>query len=1052
MVNFNVTKKNKVAYLTQQNSLNRIFIVLFLCFFTIIPGFAQQSREITGNVKDLNGVGIIGANIIIDGTKNGTITDVNGDFKLSIPKGNITINITYIGYLSQKIAIGNRNSINILLSEDTKAISEVVVVGYGTQKKISLTGAISSVKSKDILSTKGQNVQDMLTGKIPGLRVVQKTSEPGQFTENFDIRNFGTPLLVVDGVPRSDLQRLDPNEIESVTVLKDASASIYGVRAANGVVLVTTKKGESGAPKISYSTYYGVQIPAEILKPVGAVDRMTLMNEKSMRSNSNPLLTYNSDAFKAFADGTLTSTDWYKAVIRNAAPQQQHNINVSGGSEAVTYFVNLGYMDQEGFWKSNSLDYNRMNVRSNIEARISKRLKFSLKLNAIKDLTTNPIGGTANVFKMLWRSVPTDRIYANDNPAYLASTSAGGDVLNPIAMSSSDISGYNKNINKIFESSVDLTYEVPYISGLSVKGMLSFDNNISDNTSFSKEYNEYTYNSATDTYNGVAKQSPTSLSRYYGNNQTTLYDVSLNYKRSFAQKHNVSALLLLECSHSTGDNISASRQFSISIPYLFAGNTLNQVGTANASGISENAYNGFVGDFSYDYAGKYFAKFSFREDGSSKFPSNSRWGFFPNGSIGWRISEEPFIKNNLPSINNIKIRGSYGVLGDDGAAAYQFVSGYNYPNTSGASVNNFPTGYVFAGTYTNALGFRVVANPNITWYTSHTADIGIDADFWNNKFGFTVDVFNRDRSGLLATRIVSIPGSFGASMPQQNLNGDRTKGFELELRHHNVIGKVEYRATANIAMTRKMNLYVERAPSGNSYSNWVNNPSYRYNDIWFAYSANGRYTSYNQIATSDIYASRATLPGDYKYEDWNGDGVIDGSDMHPICTKTNPVLTFGTTLSASYKGFDINLLFQGAGKTNVGFTEQLIAPLAWNGNALSQFLNRWHPVDPTKDPYDPSNGWISGYYAYGGTTPDANSTYAIQNGAYIRLKSIELGYSLPKNILKHVGMKDMRIYVNGYNLFTLSKVKDMDPEHPSDNYGYVYPLNKTINLGASVTF
>jgi len=1052
MAKIKMIKKNKKNRLLQQKSFIQILAVFFFCFFTILPGYAQQAKEITGNVKDLNGEIVVGANIRIEGSSAGTITDATGNFRLPAPQGNVTINVSYIGYLSQKIALGNKRNINIVLSEDPKTISEVVVVGYGTQKKESLTGAISSVKNQELVSTKTQNVQNMLTGKIPGLRVVQKTSEPGQFTNSFDIRNFGSPLLVVDGVPRSDLQKLDPNEIESITVLKDASASIYGVRAANGVLLVTTKKGTNGAPKINYSVYYGIQKPADILKPVGAVDRMTLMNEKSMRSTTNPTLTYDSDAFKAYEDGTLTSTDWYGAVIRNSAPQQQHNVSLSGGSDAVTYFVNLGYMDQQGFWKSNSLDYNRVNVRSNIEARISKRLKFSLKLNGIKDFTTRPITDTWTVFKMLWRSVPTDKIYANDNSAYLASTSAGGDVLNPVAMSNSDISGYYHSTNKIFESSADFTYDVPYINGLTVKGLLSFDNNISDNTSYNKEYKEYTYNSATDVYTGVSKQSPSSLSRTYTNGENLLYNISLNYKRTFAEKHNVSALLLLESSHSTTDNIKASRELSIAIPYLFAGNTLNQVGTADASGISENAYAGFVGDFSYDYEGKYLAKFSFREDGSSKFPASSRWGFFPSGSVGWRMSEESFIKDNLPFINNLKIRGSYGILGDDGSAAYQYVTGYDYPNTSGASINNFPTGYVFGGTYTNALGFRVVANPNITWYTSHTADIGLDADFWNSKFGFTLDLFNRDRSGLLATRLVTLPGSFGATMPQQNLNGDRTKGFELELRHHNRIGEVEYAISANVAMTRKMNLYLERASSGNSYSNWLNNTSYRYSDIWFGYGSDGRYTSYSQIATSDVYTTNSTLPGDYKYEDWNGDGVIDSNDSHPISTKTNPVMTFGSTISASYKGFDLSLLIQGAGRTYVAFSEQLSTPLSWNGNALSQFLNRWHPVDATKDPYDPSNVWVSGYYAYGGNTPDSNSSFARQNGAYVRLKSAELGYSIPNNILKHVGMKDMRVYVNGYNLFTLSKVRDLDPEHPSDTYGYIYPLNKTINFGASLTF
>jgi len=1022
---------------------------------------AQQQKKIAGIVRDNSGNPIPGVTVVIKGTTAGTNTDANGSYVLNNIPSNAMIVFSFIGMKTTEVKYGGQNTIDAVLTDESIGLEEVVAVGYGTQKKATLTGAVASVKSEEILATKSQNVQNMLTGKISGVRVIQKTSEPGVFNNAFDIRGFGSPLIVVDGVPRGDMQKLDPNEVESISVLKDASAAVYGVRAANGVILVTTKKGKKGAPQMKYSMYYGMQVPSEILRPLGAVDRMKLFNEKSMRSTTNPQLTYTDAEIEAYRNGTLSSTDWYDAVLKSSAPQQQHNFSVSGGSDAVDYFVNLGYMKQGGFWKSGDLNYDRVNVRSNIDVKISDRLRFSLKLNGILDNTNRPNADTWTVFKTLWRSVPNEKIYANDNPDYFAKSSS--DIDNVVAMTNSDISGFYKNKNKIFQSSIDLTYDIPYINGLTAKGLFSFDNKINDNSPYKKEYNEYNYDSATDIYTAVAKNSPTSMSRYYGNSESVLYQIQLNYKQTYAEKHNVTALMLFESAHNKGDNISAYREFSIALPYLFAGNSENQIGTANANGISDYASNGFVGRLNYDYAGKYLVEFSFRDDGSSIFPKEGRWGFFPGGSIGWRMSEEPFIKNRFSFIDNLKIRGSYGKMGDDGALDYQFVSGYDYPNTSGGARDNFPTGYAFNGTYTNALGFRAAANPNITWFTVKTLDIGLDADLWKGKLGFTFDVFKRDRDGLLADRLVSLPGTFGSTMPQENLNGDRTKGLEIEVRHQSRIGKVIYNVKGNVSFTRTMNLYMERSPSGNSYDNWRNNTSYRNNDIWFGYGSSGRYTSYNQIATANVYTTNSTLPGDYIYEDWNNDGVIDGADDHPIATTTNPskanqdqrnypLMNFGLNLSARYNGFDLSMLFQGAAMSYISLGEQLSSPLGWNGNALSYFMDRWHPVDTTMDPYDPSNQWISGNYTYGGTSADENSMFRIQNGAYLRLKSVELGYTLSKSILKSIGIKDVRIFVDCYNLLTFTGVKGVDPEHPQDLNGYMYPLNKTVNVGASVTF
>jgi len=1039
--------------------LLRIFLMLFLCAGSVYGSYAQNTRTVTGKVSEANGDPVIGASVSIAGTNNGTVTDATGNFTLEAPDKSVLV-VSYLGFKTQRITVGGGKSPDIILEEDTQYLNEVVVVAYGTQKKVNLTGAVSAINSEELVVTKNQNIQNMMTGKIPGVRVIQKTSEPGEFNNQFDIRGFGSPLLVVDGIPRGDIQRIDPNEVESISVLKDASAAVYGVRGGNGVILVTTKKGERGKMKVEYSMYYGFQKPSEILKPVDAIGRYTLANEKQMRNLTNPSWKWSQNQIDQFLNGERQSTDWYDAVLRNSAPQQSHNISFSGGSDKVNYFVNLGYLDQTGFFREDALNYDRYNVRSNLDIQATKELLFSVKLNGWVENRMGNSQDSWTIFKNLWRSAPDDPVFANNTSPYLQRPQSSDD--NPVALINNDLTGYHQRGAKLLQTSFEGEYTVPKINGLKLKGLLSYDNKITDESLWNKEYFFYTYNEAANSFSPYSRLSPTYLKRSYGNNWSTLWNISANYDNTFAGNH-IAALLLFEESHSVGDNFFSQRNFSIPLPYLFAGNSDQQQGSANANGMPETSTGALVGRLNYDYKSRYLIEFSFRNDGSSKFPSNKHYQFFPGVSAGWRISEESFIKEHLTFFDNLKLRGSYGEMGDDAALAYQFLTGYDYPNTSGGSYNNYPTGYIFGGAYTNSLGFRAVANPDITWTTIKTANIGLDADLWKGKFGLTFEIFQRNQTGLLADRLVSLPGTFGSKMPQENINSDRTKGIELELRHRNTIGDFHYDVTGQISLTRGMNLYFEQAPAGNSYTNWRNGKSDRYNDLWWGWGAAGRYTGYDQIANS-IYSNSGTLPGDYIYEDWNGDGVIDDMDKHPIATTTNPsdnfqdrrnypLMNFGLSLNGSWKGLDMNLMFQGSAMSYIGYGEQLTSPLMWDGNALDIFLDRWRPEDPHQHPYDPSAQWIPGYFSYGATTPDANSRFMIQKGDYLRLKSAEIGYTLPKRWLSCVRVQSLRVYFNAYNLLTFTGVTGgMDPEKPSELYGYMYPLNKTFNFGANLTF
>lgn len=1010
-------------------------------------------KSISGVITDNAGVPVIGANVMVKGTTIGTITDMDGKFVLDVPE-KAELEISYIGYTTQTIKVGNQNTFSIQLKEDTQALDEVVVVGYGTQKKVTLTGSVAAINSDEILTTKNENVENMLSGKIPGVRVVQKSSEPGSFNNSFQIRGMGNPLIIVDGVPRENMNRIDANEIENISILKDASAAIYGVRAANGVVLITTKKGKGGRVELDYNGSVGWQQATGLPESANAVEYMTLANENAINNGRAPL--YSDDDFAPYLNGTKQSTDWSGAAINKTAPQTQHSFSAHGSSEKVDYFLNFGYLKQDGFWKSGDLNYERFNLRSNVSAQLTKNLKAEVLLSGMKDTKNAPYTDAWLVYKSIWTQVPTWPLYANDNPDYLYSAA---DADHPLAITDSDISGYKKNDTKSFQSTFNLEYDVPFISGLKAKASYSYDYTMWEAKEFEKTYSVYTYDAEKKVYNETKTQTPSSVRRSFKEHESSLLQLSLNYSRIFNDVHNVSVLALYEENTQEMDNFYAKRFLSMdSVDELFAGNSLDQEGSMNSSGYSPNTslYNqnglwkiankGWVGRLNYDYASKYMAEFSFRVDGSSKFAAGQRWGFFPAGSIGWRVSEEAFIKENpsLSFINNLKVRASYGKMGDDNSSTYQFLTGYNYPSG----------GYVLDDTYVNALGMRGMANPYITWFTSKMLNVGLDADMWNGLLGFQVDYFTRDRDGLLATRSSSLPGTVGASLPQENLEGDMTKGFEFVLTHRNKINDFTYYFSGNIAFSRTNWTRKEISRRGNSYRNWRDNYTDRYNDLWWGYGYLGQFTSYDEVYNSPIMDSKGNStarPGDYAYEDWNGDGVIDDYDKHPIATTGDPKINFGFTIGAEWKGIDFTALFQGGAMSNVKYPEQLEKPLSWDRNGLAMFMDRWHLADMN----DPDSEWIPGYYP--STNKDETKNYedserSVQDAKYLRLKSLEIGYTFPKQWLSSVGIQRLRIYFSGYNLITFTGIKYLDPEHPSDTYGYLYPLSKTYNIGVNVSF
>lgn len=1043
-----------------------------LCFLTALFAFLMpialwaQNVTVSGIITDMNKHPIIGATIMVKNTTIGTVTGSNGEYSIKSPADSILV-IKSMGYVTEEVSINGQTTIDVSLIEDIKSLQEVVVVGYGTQKKVTLTGSVASIKGSEMLKTVNENPQNMLTGRVSGLRVWQKSSEPGTYNSNFDIRGMGAPLIVIDGVPRTieDFERMSPGDIDDISVLKDASAAIYGVRSANGVVLITTKKGtKEGKTNVSYHGSFTYQKPSKMPMLANPTETMTLYNEESMNQVHGGHLQYTEEDFAAY--NTRSSADWNSLMFSKFSPETQHDLSISGGNEKTQYYAALGYFSQEGFFKSGDLNYHKYNLRANVTTQILKGLSFNINLSGMADQRNTPYYSAVDIIRNYWRQGVLYPAYADPGNTML--NYEGLDLEeNAVAEMTADVSGYKKYEQKGFQSSSGLTYDfgtlLPALKGLSLKTMVSFDYRIDNNTSFRKEYYQYAYDEATGTYikKLYSASSPSQLLRQFYNKQQLLGQVMLNYDHSFNNVHKVSGVFGWESQKRNGNNFYAQRDLAFSSDYLFNGVETDQVGGMSNSSADfyDLAYSALIGRLNYTFSDRYIAEFQFRYDGSSKFAKGHQWGFFPSASLGWRVSEEPFFKSisALSFVNQLKLRGSYGELGDDSDAQYEWVSGYTYPatgeNAEKGYYNHYAPGYILGDKFVYAATPLALPNVNISWTSSKTYNLGVDFEGWNGLFGFTLDYFDRHRNGLFQRRKGDLPTVVGSTAPLENVDSDRQFGIDLELTHRNKIGDFSYNVKAIGTITRKETLVaVENGPYGNSYDKWRNdNLNNRYQGIVFGYESAGRYENWNDIWSYPIYKENNVLPGDYKYEDWNGDGEINSLDEHPIAYDQTPWLNFSLSFDGTYKNFDLSLLFQGSALGSMEYKEPLYSIWGSNGGgALQQYLDRWHPVDPTADPYDPATAWTSGYYAYTGHSPLSNSEFNRVSTAYLRLKSVELGYTLPT--IKALSAAKLRLYANAYNIFTITGVKFVDPEHPDDDLGRLYPLNKTYTVGLQLSF
>jgi len=679
-------------------------------------------------------------------------------------------------------------------------------------------------------------------------------------------------------------------------------------------------------------------------------------------------------------------------------------------------------------------------------------------ISGFKDTKNQPFseaGSLWDVYKKAWTYRPSSRVWVDDtHPAY---DSEYLEAENPVVSTDSEYSGYRRSDGYNLSTALTLTYDIPFVEGLNVKAFYNYDYSHSLNSNYKRTYNLYSIDSNGD-YVSYIRNTPAYVYRGNSFGNGNILQLSMNYSHDFGANHHVSAMLLYEEQYNYWEDSYAQRYTNYDNEYLFAGEDEGQKGSM--TGVGDKTRKAVVFHANYDYKGKYLLDFAFREDASSSFPAYSRWGFFPSVSVGWRVSEEPFVKSIAPWISNLKLRASWGRMGDDASAGV-------YPsNVVGYNIDSeYNYGWMYDGaSYSSGVSPTAIPNLNLTWYTSDTYNAGIDWNFWKQKFGGTAEVFMRRRDGLLATSNAVIPSTVGATLPQENLESDMTYGYEIQLSHYNRIGELNYFVTGQLSATKNRWLYHVDTEAGNSMELWRrSNLSGRNKDIWFSWEEGGRFTDYKEIFYHDILGgnySTNTLPGDYWYEDWNGDGVIDGNDLHPVATYNLPVFNYGLTIGADWKGIDVSLNFQGAAGVYSMYNEVFSEVGPFDGGAvLSRYADRWHTVDPDADPWNPYTEWVEGTFPATGHSFTTGST-GIKNASYLRLKTLELGYSLPEKWLKKAAIRNLRIYLSAYNLLTFCGLDGMDPERPGAAGGastglsaeYNYPNNRTFNIGANIKF
>jgi TonB-linked SusC/RagA family outer membrane protein len=1021
--------------------------------------------QVSGTVTDDTGQSLPGVNVILKGSTNGATTDIDGKYSITVPDGNGILIFSYIGYVSQEVPISNRTTLNVTMAPDVKSLEEVVVVGYGTQSRGTVTGAISTIKSSDLIRTPAVTTSGALVGKIQGITARQPDARPGGRT-NIQIRNMGEPLFVIDGVPAdaNQFNNLGQNDIDNISILKDASAAIYGLRASNGVILVTTKKGKSGEKTaINVSGYYGLQNFTRYPKPANAYQHVRGLAESDQ--NRGIATTWTPEELEKWRVGTeknYRSFDYYDMVMRPNVPQYSMNASASGGSESINYYVSVGHLDQEALIKDYS--FNRTNIQANLDAKLLKGLSVGTQISGrIEDRHQTGVPGLDdyfNPFLSIFTMWPTERPYANDNPNYINQTHNVN--VNP-ATYAENVTGYIDEIWRGVRGNFTAQYDFKF--GLTAKGTYSYGFTNFDFNGFEYTYDAYNYDEATDTYNvvpGGGNQNPW-RERRKRNIIDRFAQFQLTYNKQLGD-HGLSAVAAYERSDQNSHymvvhTVPPNNYIPI---MLFANQDLL------IDEIRMQARAGYIGRLNYNYKQKYLLEVLGRYDGSFLFAPGKRYGFFPGASIGWRISEEPFIKDNVGTfLNDLKLRASYGRTGQDIVSndanfpdnptfivpAFSYLPGYTWASRNAV----FNDGLVIG------LQPRGLPITTLSWITNISSNIGIDFSLFNSAITGQFDIFERKRTGLPASRYdVLLPSEVGYTLPNENLNSEASRGMEGILTYNGKSGDFNYSLGINATIARLKSLDIYKPRFGNSWDEYRNSQVERWANINWGYQVVGRFQSQEEIdnhaINNDGQGNRTHLPGDFIYKDVNGDGIINNLDERPIgyAEGANPYMSFGINGSLAWKGFQLLVDFAGANLQTFRRDFELKIPFQNNGTSPAYMLeDRWRHADP----FNADSPWIPGTYpALRKDSPShvnysRRSDFWVTNVRYIRLRNIELGYNIPQTFINKIGVSALRVYVNGTNLFSIDNVKkfQIDPEISSGN-ALVYPQQRLYNAGFSLTF
>ena len=1034
-----------------------------------LPAGAQKGITVNGSVVDADGLPVIGAGVTLKGTTTGVAADMDGKFTLAVPGETAVLEVSALGYVTEEVKVGKQRNITVVLRDDTQSIEATVVVAYGTQTKATVTGALTSIDSKALVKAPVADVTNVLAGQMPGVSTVQESGQPGEDYARIYIRGVSslsddasTPLILVDGVERP-MNTVDPNEIESLSILKDAaSTAVFGVRGANGVIIITTKRGEAGKPKISVSSITGLQVPMSYITQSSSYDFARYYNVYQQNDGkTDPSLYFSREAIEAYRTGSdpimFPNTQWHELMFRKAFLQTKNNVNISGGSDKVRYFVSLGYMYQNGLLKQiptlgydNNFSYNRYNYRANLDFKLTETTDMKFNISGVIGDTREPIVGADNIWmrSMLWSHPTASPGVVNDMAITVVDTNALPDGLTKWnGWEYYYWTGYQNKYKTTLGMDITLTQRLDFITqGLSasVKGSYDTSMALTKKRTGSGGYKQTVRYASWANDSGLSMSDPafdrTYVTEISGSEPTLSYSEStsddkawylearLDYNRKFGGKHQVTGLLLY----------NQSRDY---YPKTFS--------------YLPNGYVGFVGRATYSYADKYMIDLSAGYNGSENFaPGKTRYGLFPSASLGWVLSEEKFIKK-LGWVDFLKLRASVGLVGNDkgtNSSRFMYMDGvWTDAGVYYFGVNNS------SGVPRFALG--TPGNNAVTWETALKYNLGLDFDILNYRLHFSGDIFKEHRTGILISP-KTLPGIIATSLPNMNLGIVDNHGYEVELGWKDHIGSFTYDIGANVTYARNKIVFMDEVTPQYDYQAYTGGPTGRYSLYQFVrlYQKSDFYTDDSGVQRLNPNLPQPTTtvyPGDAMYDDLNGDGIIDGLDKKVDGYPDHPEYVFGSNWKFGYKGFNLTLNWVAATNVSRVWNMDYRIPFTNSGHRglLSYFAeNCWIPND---------NDWAPG--REDGTLPrftktnypwnSENSTLWTVDASYLRLKSASFGYTFSRNrFLDKLGISSLGIMFTGYNMLTFSKMTLQDPEAKADDSDGEYPLVKTYNFAINITF